>query len=105
MAKSRSQLSTETYEDLRAVVMKWATSRKIENERSVHDPADCNHAQSADWTPQGDWSDGTQHGNHEGTSHDVNYMYSKGKGAGKGKHKGARDLVISSRHNITSRLW
>ena len=35
----------KTYEELRAVVMKWAINRKIENERSQHDPMDCNQAQ------------------------------------------------------------
>ena len=39
----------KTYEEPRAVAMKRAISRKIESERSMHDPMDCNHAQSPDW--------------------------------------------------------
>ena len=56
----------KTYEELRAVVMKWAINRNIENETSVHDPMDCNQAQGADWVDpswntQGEWSEGSQH--------------------------------------------
>ena len=40
----------KTYDEFRAVVMKWAINRKIENERAFHDPMDCNQAQSWDST-------------------------------------------------------
>ena len=44
----------KTYDELRAVVMKWAVNRKIENERANHDPMDCNHAQDQQW-PDSSW--------------------------------------------------
>ena len=86
----------KTYEELRAVVMKWAINRKIENERAQHDPMDCNHAQGPEysdpnwnWT-QGDWPSGAQEGTPEGSPQDVNYMNHKGKGGGKGDSKGGK---------------
>ena len=34
----------KSYDELRAVVMKWANSRQVEQERSAQgDPMDCNH--------------------------------------------------------------
>ena len=78
----------KTYEELRAVVMKWAINRKIENERSLHDPMDCNQAQVPEspdnsWFPQNEWPMGPHEGTQEGSPQDVNYMYAKGKGGGR----------------------
>ena len=50
-----------TYEELRSVVMKWAISQKIQNERTQHDPMDCIHVP---WnsSPNSDWNSmGSQH--------------------------------------------
>ena len=34
----------KTYDELKVIVMKWVSNRKIENERCFHAPMDCNHA-------------------------------------------------------------
>ena len=38
----------KTYHELSAVFMEWAINRQIGNEKSVHDPMDCNQAQNCD---------------------------------------------------------
>ena len=54
----------KTYDELRAVEKKWAVNRKIENERSLHDPMDCNHVPTITgwdpaWGAQEDWNWGS----------------------------------------------
>ena len=81
----------KTYEELRTIAMNWAINRKIENERSVHDPMDCNQAQ--EWGAQEDW--GWPAGIQEEMSPppmEVNYVNAKGKGKGDWNSKGGKGL-------------
>ena len=80
----------KTYDELRAVVMKWAINRKIENERSTHEPLDCNPINwDPNWGAPEEWNWGTQTQEETNTQQptDLNYVNS-GKGKGDGKSGG-----------------
>ena len=79
----------KTYDELRAVVMKWAINRKIENERSTHEPMDCNQAQNWDpaWGTPEEWNWGSNQEEKQEPPTDVDYMNNNQKGKGKGDWK------------------
>ena len=82
----------KTYDELRAVVTKWAVNRKIENERANHDPMDCNPVQDNQWPDSTweDWQGYTQSTPTEQSPQDVDYMNANSKGKGKGDSKGGK---------------
>ena len=77
--------------ELKAVVTKWATDRKIANERTMHDPID------RDQVPQHEsWGGYPASDEKPDASPDVNYTNPKGKGKGDWNTKGGKGFITQT---------